>query len=124
MENYKLVLRGDLNQNGYLYGGNLLKWIDEYAWIAATLDYPNSKFVTIALDKVTFKKSIKEGTILMFNINRSNVGNTSVTYLVEVFCNTNCDQEKDLVFTTHITFVNLDENGNKKSLNAMQWNKQ
>jgi len=120
MENYKLVLRGDLNQNGYLYGGNLLKWIDEYAWIAATLDYPNSKFVTIALDKVTFKRSIKEGTILMFNINRSNVGNTSVTYLVEVFCTTNCEKEKDLVFTTHITFVNLDEKGNKKNLSVIQ----
>lgn len=116
MENYKLVLRGDLNQNGYLYGGNLLKWIDEYAWIAATLDYPESSFVTIALNEVTFKKSIKEGTILKFIILKTKSGNTSVQYYVEVFCTTKCHRKMDMVFSTHITFVNLDEKGNKKSL--------
>jgi len=118
MENYKLVLRGDLNQNGYLYGGNLLKWIDEYAWIAATLDYPDSNFVTIALDQVTFKKSIKEGSILRFTFQKSRTGNTSVQYYVEVFCSTNCHKSMDMVFSTHITFVNLDKKGNKKSLTA------
>lgn len=116
MENYKLVLRGDLNQNGYLYGGNLLKWIDEYAWIAATLDYPGSSFVTVALDKVNFKKSVNEGAILKFNIERSNTGNTSVQYLVNVYCQNNCYENLDLIFSTHITFVNLDKNGNKKGL--------
>lgn len=116
MENYKLVLRGDLNQNGYLYGGNLLKWIDEYAWIAATLDYPESNLVTVALDKVTFKKSIKEGTILKFVIEKYKTGNTSTQYCVEVFCTTKCQNKMDSVFFTHITFVNLDGKGNKKSL--------
>jgi acyl-CoA hydrolase len=116
MENYKLVLRGDLNQNGYLYGGNLLKWIDEYAWIAATLDYPESRFVTVALDDVTFKKSIMEGSILKFSINKYKTGNTSVQYFVEVFCNTLCQEKMEPVFSTHITFVNLDENGNKTRL--------
>lgn len=116
MENYKLVLRGDLNQNGYLYGGNLLKWIDEYAWIAATLDYPGSNLVTIALNEVTFKKSIKEGTILKFIINRIKIGNTSVQYYVEVFCSSKCKKKMDIVFSTHITFVNLNEKGNKENL--------
>lgn len=118
MKNYKLVLRGDLNQNGYLYGGNLLKWIDEYAWIAATLDYPLSNLVTVALDKVTFKKSIKEGSILKFVIKKVKAGNTSVQYCVEVFCTTKCQKKMDLVFSTNITFVNLDEKGFKKSLSV------
>ena len=109
-------MRGDLNQNGYLYGGNLLKWIDEYAWIAATLDFPDSSLVTIALDQVTFKKSIKEGTILKFNIKQTKTGNTSVQYKVDVFCLTNCQKNMDLVFSTNITFVNVDQDGNKKSL--------
>jgi len=117
MENYKLILRGDLNQHGYLYGGNLLKWIDEYAWIAATLDFPDSSLVTIALDKVTFKKSIKEGTILKFVIKQIKTGNTSVQYKVDVFCLTNCQKDMDLVFTTNITFVNVNRDGNKKRLN-------
>jgi len=116
MENHKLVLRGDLNQNGYLYGGNLLKWIDEISWIAATLDYPESSLVTISLNEVLFKKSIKEGSILKFVINKVKQGTTSVQYYVEVFCCTKCQKNNDIVFSTHITFVNVDENGNKKPL--------
>lgn len=119
MENYKLVLPGDLNQNGYLYGGNLLKWIDEYAWIAATLDYPGSKFVTVALDKVTFKKGVTEGAILRFNIEKSFTGNTSVQYFVKVYCQNNCYANLEMIFSTHITFVNLDENGEKKRLDTL-----
>ena len=120
MENYKLVLRGDLNQNGHLYGGNLLKWIDEYAWIAATLDYPGSRFVTVALDQVTFKKGVNEGAILRFKIEKSLEGNTSVQYLVNVYCQNNCITNLDLIFSTRITFVNLDENGLKKSLRGIK----
>jgi acyl-CoA hydrolase len=119
MENYKLVLRGDLNQNGYLYGGNLLKWLDEYAWIAATIDYPDTNLVTLALNEVTFRKSIKEGSILKFSINKTRTGNTSVQYYVEIFCCTKCQKKMDLVFSTHITFVNLDKKGNKKRLPAI-----
>ncbi len=119
MENYKLVLPGDLNQHGYLYGGNLLKWIDEYTWIAATLDYPGSRFVTVALDKVTFKKGVNDGAILKFVIDKSHEGNTSVQYLVNVYCLTNCNSNSEIIFSTHITFVNLDENGTKKSLKSI-----
>lgn len=116
MENYKLVLPGDLNQNGFLYGGNLLKWIDEYAWIAATLDYPGSSFVTVGLDKVVFKKGVNEGAILKFKIEKSNEGNSSVQYLVNVFCQNNCNTDLELIFSTHITFVNVDNQGKKKSI--------
>ncbi|SHE75025.1 Thioesterase superfamily protein [Mariniphaga anaerophila] len=119
MENYKLVLPGDLNQNGYLYGGHLLKWIDEYAWIAATLEYPGSSFVTVGLDKVTFKRSVRKGAILKFVIEKSLEGNTSVQYFVNVYCQSKCHADMDIIFSTHITFVNLDENGAKKSLNSI-----
>ncbi len=116
MENYKLVLRGDLNQNGYLYGGNLLKWVDEYAWIAATIDYPNFNFVTIAMDNVVFKKSIREGSILKFDITKSRTGNTSVQYNVNVFQIVIGNTGNDLVFSTQITFVRINENGEKMSI--------
>jgi acyl-CoA hydrolase len=66
MENHKLVLPEHLNHYGYLFGGNLLKWGDEYAWIAVTLDYRGCNFVNIGLDQVEFKQSVKEGAILKF----------------------------------------------------------
>ena len=101
MENFKLVLRGDLNQHGYLYGGNLLKWIDEYAWIAATLDFPESKFVTVAFDDVTFKKSIKEGSILKFNINKLKQATLQFNIMLMFFAITMCHENMDLVFSQH-----------------------
>lgn len=116
MENHKLVLPEHLNHYGYLFGGNLLKWVDEYAWIAVSLDYPKSKFVTVGFDKVEFKKSVNEGTILKFNIEKEKIGNTSVKYQVNVFRSNQEDSKNDLIFSTIITFVCVDEQGKKKTL--------
>jgi acyl-CoA hydrolase len=115
MENYKLVLPEHLNQYGYLFGGNLLRWVDETAWIAASLDYPGCSFVTIAMDKVEFRKSVREGAILRIDAQKSRVGNTSVQYAVHVFSGDAGTTER-AIFSTRITFVCINEQGQKKSL--------
>jgi acyl-CoA hydrolase len=70
MDNLKLVYPEHLNHYGYLFGGTLLKWVDEISYIVATLDYPGCNFVTIGMDKVEFRKSVKEGSILKFKANK------------------------------------------------------
>lgn len=118
MENHKLVLPGDLNHYGFLFGGNLLKWVDEYAWISASLDYPRAQFVTIAMDKVEFRKNIRNGTILKFIIERGRVGTTSVQYGVLVFRGNGDVCDNELLFSTNVTFVNVDGQGQKVKLPA------
>ena len=54
MNTHRLVLPGDLNQFGFLFGGQLLKWVDEASWIAASLEYPNCKFVTVGMEAVSY----------------------------------------------------------------------
>lgn len=115
MENHKLVLPGNLNHYGYLFGGDLLKWVDEYAWIAATLEYPDCNFVTLGMDKVEFKSSVREGTILKFMLEKTKEGNTSVRYLVRVYRG-NSMTMKDIIFSTTVTFVRIDQNGQKVPL--------
>lgn len=115
METYKLVMPENLNQYGYLFGGDMLKWVDEYAWIAATLEYPDCNFVTLGMDKVEFKKSVREGTILKFIVERTKEGNTSVQYLVHVYRG-NDRAENDLIFSTRVTFVRITECGTKTQL--------
>ncbi len=115
MENHKLVLPSNLNQYGYLYGGYLLKWVDEYAWIAATLEYPDCNFVTLGMDKVEFKKSVKEGTILKFIVEKTKEGESSVQYLVRVYCGNTMAMD-DLIFSTRVTFVRIDQDGKKVPL--------
>lgn len=113
MENYKLVLPEHLNHYGYLFGGHLLKWVDEFAWIAASLDFPGAKFVTIAMDKVEFRKSVKLGAVMRFEVQQTRVGKTSVQYEARVYSDVIDTGEEELVFTTHVTFVRVDEKGEK-----------
>jgi acyl-CoA hydrolase len=118
MENYKLVLPEHLNHFGFLFGGNLLKWVDEFAYMAASLDYPKCNLVTVALDKVEFHRSIKQGTILRFEAERSRVGRTSVQYGVSVMRarRSSSPEEDSRLFSTHVTYVRVDEEGRKCAL--------
>ena len=63
MENHKPVLPGYLTQFGFLFGGNLLEWVDEYAWIAVSLDFPTCNLAPLTWTG-RLKKSVREGTIL------------------------------------------------------------
>ena len=116
MINHKLVLPEHLNHYGYLFGGYLLHWVDEYAYITANLDFPGHRFVTIGLDNVVFRKSIRLGSVLKFDINRTRLGSTSAGYNVKVFSDSIESGEEELVFDTNITFVNVDEEGNKQAI--------
>jgi len=111
MENHKLVMPSDLNHHGYLFGGKMLSWVDEYAWMAASLEYRPCHFVTIGMDKVEFRKPVRQGDILRFSITRhGQVHKTSVKYLVVVYIG-----EVD-VFSTIVTFVNVDQMGKKRRI--------
>jgi acyl-CoA hydrolase len=102
-----------MNHYGLLFGGNLLKWVDETAWMAVSIDYPGARFVTIGMDRVEFKKGVTGGSILRFEVTRQRVGTTSVTYAAEVSRRELHQSEDVLIFTTDITFVRVDESGAK-----------
>ncbi len=118
METYKLIMPEHLNHYGYVFGGNLLKWVDEYAWIAATRDYPQCKFVTIGMDRVEFRRSIQNGAILRFSIQRTREGQSSVCYAVDVYADNIETGAEESVFATQITFVCLDGDGAKRPILA------
>lgn len=116
MESFKLVLPEHLNHYGYLFGGNMLKWTDEVSWIAASRDFPGCKFVTVAMERVEFKKSVHQGAILRFSVERGDLGNSSVSYHVKVFCDDIEHGTEDAVFATSVTFVCLDDHGHKAAI--------
>lgn len=116
MENYTYVRPEHLNHYGFLFGGNLLKWVDETAGMAANMEHPGCNFVTVGMDKVEFKKSVHQGSILRFNVQQYATGRTSVTYTVEVFARDYQRGREELVFTTHITFVCVDNCGKKVAI--------
>ncbi|WP_306429562.1 hotdog domain-containing protein [Sphingobacterium sp. E70] len=51
----------DLNPNGTLFGGTLLRWIDEEAVIYAIVQLGNPKVVTKFISEINFVNSAKQG---------------------------------------------------------------
>jgi len=116
MDNFTIVRPEHLNHHGYLFGGQLLKWVDEDAWLVAARDFPGYSLVTRAMDNIDFKTRIENGSILRLHILPFKKGNTSITYSVEVFADEPGATEEKHVFSTHVTFVCVDENGQKRVL--------
>jgi acyl-CoA hydrolase len=116
MEHHKLVLPEFMNEQGNLFGGYLLKWIDEFAYVTVSVEFPDHRFVTVALDDVTFRHPIACGQILRFVVTRARIGSSSVDYDVRVFGQDPPHAPELVLFATRITFVNIDENGNKAAI--------
>jgi acyl-CoA hydrolase len=116
MDHYKLILLEHLNHDGFLFGGNMLKWIDEFAYITANHEFPGNRFVTIALDNVAFHHPVTGGEIIRFQVDRSRQGTTSVQYGVKVYGTRRQACPETILFDTHITFVSVDEAGDKKAI--------
>ena len=113
MDHHKLVLPEHINDQNSLFGGYLLKWLDEFAYITANIDFPGHHFVTVAMENVEFKHQINCGQILKFSVNRVRVGKTSVEYAVEVVGARSLGDSDKILFATNITFVNITDSGQK-----------
>lgn len=116
MEHYKIVLPADLNDYGRLFGGTLLKWVDEIAYIRVSLDFPGQHFVTIGLDHVEFRHPISQGQILRFKCEKTRIGNTSVSYHVSVYGARYATDTEQVLFENNISFVCVDRDGNKTKI--------
>lgn len=113
MDNYVIVRPEYLNQHGHLFGGQMLRWIDEFCWIAATIDFPDKKLVTRAMGNTTFNRGIPDGSILRFDTQQEKVGHTSTTYRCDVYILDDKEENKKPVFATTITFTAVGEDGKK-----------
>lgn len=118
MDHHKLVLPGHINHYGFLFGGYLLQWIDEFAYITATVEFPGLRFVTVAMKDVQFQRRILTGEVLRFAVERIAVGRTSVQYRVRAHGLVMTGDPELVLFETTITFVSVDADGRKLPLPA------
>ena len=116
MDTFTLVRPEHLNHHGYLFGGCMLRWVDEFAWLAASREFRGCSFVTVALDKVVFEQRVLNGSILRFSIVLARRGTTSVAYAVKVFADAPGATREKEVFKTKVTLVNLNATGKPQAL--------
>jgi acyl-CoA hydrolase len=98
----------DLNANGTLFGGSLLKWIDEEATIYAILQLGNRRVVTKLISEINFVASAIEGDLVEMGLVATKFGNTSITMRAEV---RNMVTRKSILTVDRIVFVGLDNQG-------------
>ena len=104
----KLIKPGDLNANNTLFGGQLLKWIDEEAGIYAMSKLDNGKVVTKYVSEIDFVSSANQGDIIEIGLQFSSIGRTSITFRCEV---RNLITKKTIIRIEKIVFVNLGNDG-------------
>ncbi len=105
----KWIKPEDLNPNGSLFGGTLLRWIDEEAVIYAIVQLGNPKVVTKYISEINFVSSAQQGDIIEMGIEAVQFGRTSLTMRCEV---RNKITRKTILSIDKLVFVNLDEDGN------------
>jgi acyl-CoA hydrolase len=106
----QIVFPYNVNHYGTLFGGFALQWMDQAAWICATR-YARKTVVTIASDRIVFKRPVLEGTMVMLRANITRVGNTSVTVNVEMHAERPLTGERFLATHGQFIMVALDEDG-------------
>jgi acyl-CoA hydrolase len=116
----KLIKPGDLNPRGTLFGGQLLKWIDEEAAIFAICQLSSSNIVTKAMSEIDFVTTAKVGDIIEFGMDLVKFGTTSVTICCDV---RNKNTKESIIKIDKIVFVLLDEDGRPKSHGKTKQNK-
>ena len=104
----KWVKPEDLNPNQTLFGGSLLRWIDEEAVIYAIVQLENSHVVTKYISEINFIAAPRQGDIIELGIAATHFGKTSLSMRCEV---RNKLTRAPVLRIDKLTFVNLDAQG-------------
>lgn len=104
----KWIKPEDLNPNGSLFGGSLLKWIDEEAAIYSITMLQSPYVVTKLMSEINFVSSARAGDVLEMGMKVIKTGRSSITLKCEV---RNIMTHHTIIKIEEIVFVNLDSSG-------------
>ncbi|MES1926586.1 hotdog domain-containing protein [Salinisphaera sp. T31B1] len=107
----KWIKPEDLNPNGTLFGGSLLRWIDEEAAIYAIIQLENSRIVTKYISEINFVSTAVQSDVIELGIMATRFGTTSLTMCAQV---RNKITRKSILTIDEIVFVSVDEQGQPK----------
>ena len=94
-----------------LFGGQVLKWIDEEAAIFAICQLNERNIVTKAMSEINFVSSARTGDVVEIGCELVSFGTTSITIACEV---RNKVTKQTIIRIEKIVFVLLDEDGKPK----------
>lgn len=104
----KVVVPAITNLYDTLFGGTLLGWMDEVAFITATR-FGRCAFVTVSLERTDFKHPIPAGTIVELVGRVETLGRTSIKIRIDVFVEEMFQGHRLKAVTGLFTMVAIDE---------------
>lgn len=104
----KLIKPEDLNANNTLFGGSLLRWLDEEAAIYTIVQLGTNRCVTKFMSEINFISSARQGDIVELGIKAIQFGRTSLTLTCQV---RNKITQKLILTIDKMVFVSVDEDG-------------
>lgn len=118
-ETLHLVKGEDLNHHGTLFAARATAWLVEAGFAVAACEHGNSDEIVLrGIKDVSFSKPVPKGTVLRYEGQLVQVGNTSLVVCVKV---RNAITE-ELYIEGHLTFVTIDSNTGEKKVHAVQRN--
>lgn len=108
-EQVHIVQPADLNAGGRLFGGTLLKMIDELAAIVAMRHAGVKTVTTAAIDNLVFKAGAYVGDIIVLIGYITHTGNTSMEVRVDTYVERN-DGMRYPINRAYMVLVAIDEN--------------
>lgn len=101
----------DVGAHDNIFGGTLLGLIDQSAGAYAAQICDTPRMVTIKIDELVFKNPVKVNNIIKIYGTVHQFGNSSVTLYVEVRKHNVHTGRQEVVVSTNIKFVRIDEEG-------------
>lgn len=111
----RMIMPGETNYRGILFGGNLLSWFDEVCGITARR-FTGGNVTTAAVERVDFLKPITVGTIVDIKAEVISVGNTSMRVCAEAYAQPTPTAESVLAARTVYVFVSIDADGRPQKI--------
>lgn len=106
-----IAMTKDMGVHGNLFGGIMMAWIDEAASVMACQTCHSPNMVTVKIEELIFQKKVKEGFLIKILGEVAEIGKSSITMTIEARKESVYSGEQDLVLSTRVTFVRLDEGG-------------
>jgi len=106
---FKAVFPELTNHHNTMHGGEVMKIMDEIAFITATR-FCRKGIVTVSCDKIDFKQSLPAGTMMEVIGKVISVGNTSLKVEVQVYIEQMYIEGRTKAVEGVFTLVAIDEN--------------
>jgi acyl-CoA hydrolase len=111
----ELVMPGQTNQHGTIFGGQVMSWIDIAGAIAAQR-YARSPVVTVSIDYMHFIVPIKNGFAVQIHARVTYAGRTSMEVEAIVEAENTSTGEVRRATQAYLTYVAVDEFGRPRQV--------